>query len=244
MKTQKMFGLYKINRNDDIFNICFKEKDIEIPHIERVTFTKSKFENQFSDYKLLNYHMICPFINKFYSPSDIILKLKNFLLSNYEINTNDDNLCGVFFRGNDKIKETQKPSYDEIIEKATELKSINENIQFIVQTDEKEFLDYFMTKFPNSIFFKEIPTINSSMTTVAKEFQNKTNKINILGFYLSSILVFSKLEQIIMTSGNGEMFICFYRGHANGVHQYLKKNKYIYGEKNIDYDKNNINVWY
>jgi hypothetical protein len=242
--TQKMFGLYKINKNDNILKICFDEKDITIPYTERVSYSKLTFENQFSDYKQLNYNMICPFINKYYNPSNIIIKLKNYLLSNYNINTNNENLCGVFYRGNDKIKETQKPSYNEIISKAIELKSINKNIQFIIQTDEKEFLNSFLTEFPNSIYFKEIPTIKSSITTVAKEFQNSTNKINILGFYLSSILIFSQLKQIIMTSGNGEMFICFYRGNAIGVHQYLKKNEYIYGEKNMDYDINDINIWY
>jgi hypothetical protein len=242
--SQKMFGHYKINKNDNIFKICFNEKEIIIPYINNVTYSKTIFENQFSDYKLLNYDQITPFIKKYYNPTDIIINFKKLLLSNYNINISNEHLCGIFYRGNDKVKETQKPPYNEIVNKANELKSKNENIQFIVQTDEKEFLDYFLSKFPNSINFKETPTIHSSMTTVAKAFEYNANKIFILGYYLASILIFSELKQIITTSGNGEMFMCFFRGNAEGVHQYLKKNEYIYGQRNIDYDINETNVWY
>jgi len=242
--TQKMFGHYKINKNDDIFNICFYEKDILIPYTNKITYSKTTFENQFSDYKQLNYDKICPFIEKYFNPTDAIINLKNHLLRKYQIDINSNNLCGIFYRGNDKVKETQKPSYDEIVQKAKELKLINEDIQFIVQTDEMQFLDYFLNFFPKSIHFTEIPKINSSMTTVAKTFEHSENKIIILGFYLASILIFSELKQIITTSGNGEMFICFFRGNAVNIHQYLKKNEYIYGQKNVDYDINEKRVWY
>jgi hypothetical protein len=244
INTQQMFGHYKLAITDDIYKVCFEETTSIINYNENVTFSKTTFENQFSDYKLLNFDLICPFIHKYYQPNKNILNMKQILMEKYKITSNNDNLCGIFYRGNDKIKETHKPPYDEIINKANELKLKNNDIQFILQTDEREFLTHFLSKFPNTIYFKEIPTINSCMTTVAKEFECNSYKQIFLGFYLASILILSEMKQLITTSGNGEMFICLYRGNANGVYQYLKKNEYIYGAKNIDFDSNNKTVWY
>jgi hypothetical protein len=50
----------------------------------------------------------------------------DYLESKYNINYNNNNYCGIFYRGNDKILETQKPPYEEVLIKALEFK----NIQF------------------------------------------------------------------------------------------------------------------
>ena len=53
------------------------------------------------------------------------------LINTYNIDLNDE-ICGVFYRGNDKVKETQKPPYSEFILKAKELleKIIKLNLLF------------------------------------------------------------------------------------------------------------------
>ena len=162
-------------------------------------------------------------------------------INKYNIELN--NTCGIFYRGNDKVKETQKPPYQEFIEKAENIRKENHNIKFIVQTDEYEFLKYFQEKFPDSIYFDEIPTIQNQMTTVAYAYQHDSRKSEYILYYLASIHIFSQLKKLITTSGNGETFIMFYRNSAEGLTQYLKQNEYIYGKKNLSYDPSQTNFW-
>jgi len=239
--TKDFYTVYKRNDNDDIYNILFKKNNMNIEYTKPIKFNE-KYEAQFSDYKLIYYNDIRPFIEKYFSVSEIVLEKISELEVNYNINY--DNLCGIFYRGNDKIKETQKPSYSEVINKAVEFKEKNNNCKFIIQTDEREFLEEFIKIFPDSIYFKEIPIINNCMTTVAETYRNDPNKLNYILYYVSSIKIFSKLNNIITTSGNSELFVMFYRNNSNGVIQYLKKNEYIHGCKNNEYDANNTIYWF
>ena len=178
------------------------------------------------------------------NPTIFITEKISYLKNKYHLNNIDNDFCAIFYRGNDKVIETQKPSYKEIVDKAIELKQNNNNIIFLIQTDEYNFLQYFINIFPDTIYFTEIPIINNSESNVARQFKNNKYKLDILGFYLASVFIMSTFKNIITTSGNGELFITFFRGNANGIHQYLKKNEYIHGNKNVDYDENETQFWF
>jgi len=167
----------------------------------------------------------------------------DILVTKYNINYND-NICGVRYRGNDKVKETQKPPYEEIINKAKDLKNNNPNIKFVVQTDELEFLNSFLNEFPETIFFDEVfPISATSYSNVSFNLKNE-DKVNHLINFVSIIYIISKLEHLIITSGNCEIFITLFRNNTRNLQQYLNKNKYIHGELNKEYDENNTQVWY
>jgi hypothetical protein len=241
--TKNMLTIYQLHENHDVFKHCFYEKDITIDFKDKITFSKTNHEAQFSDYKQLRFDLLLPFIEKYYNPTEPIQSKIIKLKEKYNIN-NEKQYCGVFYRGNDKIKETQQPSYYEVTNKALELKKNNHDIIFIIQTDEYEFLKHFLTIFPDSIYFTEIPVINKQMTTIANIYQNNNNKLEILEYYIASIMIFSTLKHVICTYGNGELFMCFFRKNANGIIQYLKKNQYIHGCYNQEYDQNELNVWF
>ena len=237
------FLIYKIHDNQDIYKEFFEIDQTEIEFKKEIKFNNEGFENQFSEYKLLNFNDLHPIFNKYFKPNNTILNNVTKLQNKYNIDFNDE-YCGVFYRGNDKIIETQKPQYSEIILKAKEVKKQNENIKFIVQTDEKEFLDAFLNEFPSSIFFSEMQVISSSSNTNVSKLLNNENKMSHIVNFVSIIYLFSKLKYLITTSGNCEFFIILYRNNAENVNQYLKKNKYIHGVLNKEYDENNTQVWY
>jgi hypothetical protein len=242
--TDKMFHIYKSHSQQDIYNLVFDNNDNynNISYKKEIRFNEEGYENQFSDYKLLNLSDIQPFFQKYFMPNRIILDNVDMLLNKYNINIHDD-ICGVFFRGNDKIKETQKPPYNEFIEKAKQLKESNSNIKFIIQTDELEFLNSFLVQFPDTIFFEEIPAIsNTYNTNISRILHNDIKTRHVIDF-VSIIYIFSKFKYLITTSGNCEIFITFYRNNTENLFQYLKKNKYIHGGLNKDYNEVN-NVWY
>jgi hypothetical protein len=241
--TNNLFFIYKSNLEEDIYKLLFYIDSTDIEYKKEIKFNNEGFENQFSDYKLLNLNDIQPFFQKYFKPRPIILNNVDLLINTYNIDLNDE-ICGVFYRGNDKVKETQKPPYREFILKAKELIEKNNKIKFIVQTDEQEFLKVFLTEIPNSIYFREVPAISISNDTNCSKLLKNEYKIKHVIDFLSIIYIFSKLKYLITTSGNCEMFITFYRNNTNNLFQYLNKNKYIHGGLNKEYDENNKQVWY
>lgn len=244
INNENMFSIYQLFENQDIYRHCFLERDdLEIVFKENISFCESKEEPQFSNYKLLNFESLEPFIQKYFSMNVTVQNRVKELKDKYKIDE-QKSLCGVFYRGNDKVKETQKASYQEFIEKAYSLKEKNQNLIFLVQTDETEFLKTFFNEFPNSIYFEEIPTISQQMTTVACSYQSNSNKVTILEYYLASIHILSQLKNIICTSGNGEIFMCFFRKNAVNINQYLKKNKFIHGTINPYFHEDETQYWF
>lgn len=245
INTTRMFNIYKNNENVDIMKLIFEEieikKRIKIPYKKNITASKTIYEAQFSDYKLINYEDLMPIINNYFTLNKNIIDKVKILENKYNISY--ENSCLIFYRGNDKITETTPPSYIEIINKALEYKQQNPQSIFFVQTDEYDFLQEVKKHIPDVIYFEEIPLIQKQMTTVATYYINNNNKINYLMYYVAAIKIFSNFKNIICTSGNGELFLAFFRGHSNGITQFLKRNKYIHGTKNIHYNSNEVKFW-
>lgn len=242
--TRNMYHIYKSHSEDDIYHLCFKTTNEIIKYEKHITFNNSGHENQFSDYKKLNLNDISPFIKKYFFPTEIIINNITKLLDKYRINTNVDNLCGVFYRGNDKVKETQPPSYEDFILKAKEIKNQNSETIFVVQTDETEFLELFLNEFPDSIHFNELKTISKSLNTNVSRLLRDNEKNQHVIDFVSVIIIFSRFKYLITTSGNCEIFITLYRNNTENLFQYLKKNKYIHGYLNNEYNDNVTQVWY
>ena len=103
------------------------------------------------NYKTLDLISLNPFIRKYFTPNDTILKIQSEIEQKYSID--HDNICVLFYRGNDKIAETKICSYDEYLIYANLIMSKNPNIVFLIQSDETEFINYMSEKFPNNSFF-------------------------------------------------------------------------------------------
>lgn len=239
-----LFYLYKVIPLNDISHFFF-EKNIlyKFSYSNKIKMNTLGDEAQFSNYKLLHFTDIHPFIEKYFSPSLFLQEKIRYLEIKYNIDYSNS-YCGVFYRGNDKSIETNQPSYNDMIKKARSLQEKNPSIIFIIQTDEYQFLQEFKKNFPNTIQFMEIPVIQKSMTTIAKQYANDTiNKQNIIYYYVSVLFILSKCKNIIMTSGNGELFIALFRNNADGIIQYLNRKEYIYGVKNNFYDPEQKDFW-
>jgi hypothetical protein len=52
INAEKMFSVYQLFENQDIFTHCFYEKETTIEYIDNIYFCESKEEAQFSNYKL------------------------------------------------------------------------------------------------------------------------------------------------------------------------------------------------
>lgn len=219
VNTQNLWYQYKSNQNTDLNFIFFKDNNDSIEFKYEINISSTQLEPQFSDYKKINYIQLDPFIKKYFLLSDTIMNKVSYLENKYKFNY--DNLCGVMFRGNDKCTETNIPPYSEFINRAKNIYMQNPSIQFLVQTDEKEFLDCFISEFPNTIYIHEIPVMNKRKDTCLPFILPKDILFESTLFFIATIKILSKAKELILTSGNGELWIALYRGNANGIHQYL-----------------------
>lgn len=219
INTQQLLVWYKPDdlKEEDIFPYYFQEnKTTSIPYRQLIDYQHT---HQYLPFTSLRFSQITPFIKKYFEPSIEIKELLRQLELNYSIDYS--NTCTLFYRGNDKVTETPIAPYSEYIERAKLIQANNPSIRFLIQSDEQEFIDTMLKEFPNSFYFKEESRrIPKSLTTVDKGSQEKN--FHFSKYYLAITLCMSKTKFIIFGSGNCSIWICFYRGNANGIQQYCK----------------------
>jgi len=218
--SSSQFDWYKINKTGDITFDYFKQSD----NFDNLEFNNDlninyNHEHQFLNYSDLDYKNICPIVQKYFSPSDDI----NHIIINIEQKYNLDynNICVLFYRGNDKNRETQICGYHDYITYANLIISKNPNVKFLIQSDETEFIEFITNSFPNnSFYFKdEIRHMNKCDNTVDLVLRDTSYIFS--KYYLAITIIMSRCKYIICGSGNCSIWIMFYRGNNENVYQNL-----------------------
>lgn len=223
--SSAQFQWYKNNNN--------KDKDITFDYFEnydnikdiKISFPiKYHWVDQFKNYLNLDYKCITPLIKKYFSPSIEINEIIDDLEKKY--NLIYENICVLFYRGNDKNRETKKCGYDEYLNYINQILKQNPKIVFLIQSDETEFIEFMTNRLPNnSFYFKDEirhikkcnNTVDILMKSTAYEFSKK---------YLAITIIMSKCKYIICGSGNCDIWIMLYRGNNNNVIQNLNGSWY------------------
>lgn len=217
--SSKQFMWYKYDKNKDITFDYFEH----YKNVQDVNIIKSinyHWNHQYKNYANLDYKCITPLIKKYFSPSAQINKIINNIEKKY--NLLYENICVLFYRGNDKNRETKKCSYDEYLKYADQLLKKNEKLMFLVQSDETEFIEFMTHKFPNNSFYfnDEIRHMKKCNDTVDKKMNSQNYKFS--KNYLAITIIMSKCKYIICGSGNCDKWIMFYRGNNKNIIQNLK----------------------
>lgn len=227
--SSKQFKDYKIDINTDYTYEYIKlNNSLIIDYFNDIKITNEDKEEQFSNYKNINFNIITPIINKFFLPSDNILNIVSKLENKY--NLNYENLSVFYYRGTDKYIETNKCDYDEYINKAMQIKNEYPLVKFLLTSDEINLINLFKNKFPDTIVIEEL------LSNIKRSFIHSQ-------LILANVLIMSKAKFIICTSGNVSLWIILFRGHNKNIHQYLSPKEYIYDVKNKDFDINNKLFW-
>jgi len=216
--SSKQFELFKFGTNlSDVTNeyFCNTIED-EIYYENAIDFRE---QYQYTDYKTLKFEALEPFIKKYFTPSEQVKSDIKFIETKYEVNEYN-NLCALFYRGNDKATEIALPEYDDILEKARELYRENNNIKFLVQSDEIEFIERVLQEFPNNAFYfkDEVRTINKNSSLSVDGVTPELN-FAFTQYYLAITLIMSKCKYLVCGSGNGSLWIVLYRGNSENVFQ-------------------------
>ena len=178
---------------------------------------------QFDDYKKLPFDMLYDLVNKYFTPSVGVELIRFTMREKYKLNNQE--LCAVFYRGNDKSREMTISPYDSFINKAKEIKESNPKIKFLVQPDEREFLDAFLAEFPDSIYFEETPMLSKMDSSMFFELPQH-ERAEYGAKFFAAVLLMSECKQVITHSGNGALWLALYRGNANGINQIFNNQWY------------------
>jgi len=224
--SSRQFRHFKNNLNDDLTEIIFQKNDLEIKFNQNISLSKSIDEEQFSHYNQINFSEINPLIEKYFSIGDIITNRVNYFKSKYNLNL--EKTIGVFYRGNDKITETNIGSYDIFLNKIYETLSKNPGYNILIQTDDQDFINFCRNKLP-FISFSELITIPNNPKHVVHYFIY--NKTHFAIDFFAATKIMSMCKILITHSGNCGLWSVLYRGNTNNVSQYLNHN-------------NNGGVWY
>jgi hypothetical protein len=219
----------------DITPYLFDSDEYEYPVIEKhIDFFESN-EDQFLEFNKLDYKNISILVDKYFKPSKHIIEILNSLISKYNIDL--EKTISVCYRGNDKQKETNLPSYDDMMQKIDEVKSKYPDNRILIQSDEIEFYNFVLSKYSDSIYFNEILKMQKNPNTAIQYHVSIGNRLNQSMIFHAILLIISKSSKVIVNSGNVGMWICFYRKKFDNVYQYLNHKEYIYGVYNNNYKK-------
>jgi len=216
--TSKSFRWYTSDSRDVTYDYFEPYNTDSIKYSRSIDYIHKK---QYTPYNKLDYDGLSPFIRNYFTPTKEILNRVALIEEKYSIK-NYDNISLLFYRGNDKVLETKLCTYEEIIQKAKTILLVAPDRQFLIQSDETEFIERMTSEFPkNSFYFKdEIRHMSKRRSTVDKVYKEGNSEYS--KFYLAITLIMSKCKEIVFTSGNCSIWIMLYRGHSDNISQFLE----------------------
>ena len=211
--TENQFDWYRPGTTETYFT----ERPLQIKYRRRIDYEHS---HQYNDYMKLDYKGLAAFIQKYFTPSEEIRGILGDIEAKYAVDY--QNTCVLFYRGNDKVTETEIPDYQDYIVRAKQLLEKEHSLRFLVQSDETEFIDAMEAAFPGkcTVFRDEIRHIPKSLTTVDKVFKDDNFKFS--KYYLAITLIMSKCKHVICGSGNCSLWIALFRGSSLNMQQFQK----------------------
>lgn len=208
---------YKHKATDNLIPMLFKESDEPMRFDRQRYMTTATEEQQFSDYRKILFDDVAPFVHKYFMPSDLVLDRVKYFVEAYQIDY--ENTCAVFYRNNDKGKETQCASYADFIAKGYEIERKGQ--YYFVIPDEIEFWNEWRIHYPESFRFDELPLFpHNPEQSIFHQLEPKDLPEHAINFF-AQVLIAAKCKHVLTHSGNGAFWLALYRGNMDNVHQFL-----------------------
>jgi hypothetical protein len=210
--TQKMWRNSNGSRKN-LFNDYFKPKN-------RSQLIRMQFVPRFNYhgfYEDLHFEKLNPYIRNYFSPSFLVESQIQQFLDKYCICP--DKTIGVCYRGTDKVMEVPAISPSRYLSEVKNLLKKHTDLRVLVQTDQKQVRDYFLSEIgPAAFYLEEMPvTCSSSAMHFADE---KTISNFELGInLLAAVKILAQCKYLISHTGNVSLWIFLYRGSARNCCQ-------------------------
>jgi hypothetical protein len=170
-------------------------------------------------YRDLRFDKLTPYIENYFTPSEIARKKLNELVHKYEIDY--DNTIGLCYRGTDKFTELVPVPPRYYVAEVLRLIRKNPRLKVLLLTDQEQIRDIFVRELGEHVFyFSELPVTKSliAIHNISREDRGISNFE--LGITLLAVVnIFAKCRYVVTYTGNVSLWICLYRGTANNTCQ-------------------------
>lgn len=212
--SSKQFEIYKpINKKGkDIFLDIFKT-NYHVTSMDRHAYFHPDFHyGNYWEFGRSNWEIFSKPISRYFNPSDNIQSIIDNFIEKYNINLM--NTCAIYYRGTDKSTEQELLSFKYIENRIEAIQKIDKNIKFLVQSDQKEFIDKIKEKYPDVIFIEENIIITGN-TGIHKKFKDDENYKILLNF-IATMFIMKDCNYIITGSGNCSLWLALLRSTTFG----------------------------
>ncbi len=176
----------------------------------------------YKDYSFIGY---TPLINRYFSLNQEILAIQSQLIQKYDIDFSQ--LISICYRGTDKFSEVDLANPVSYIRITQKLLIQHPNYRVLIQTDQQQIRDMFMSNFAKQCFFiEEMPVTQDDVPLHANPRLLKQFGLDNYQFaklLLAVIHLLSQSQYIINHTGNVASWICLFRGNADRVFQFNQK---------------------
>jgi hypothetical protein len=214
------FGSYRTEAErqakTDLYPLFFALGDSSVmPHEKRAPNVKHH-----GLYRFVDYRSTSAWVDRYFNPSVRALALQDRLIQQYAIDVHKT--IAVAYRGTDKGSEVKLADPEKYLQQARTLLVRNPGFRVWIQTDEQQVRDLFTASFGERCFYiKELPP---SVHGIAAD-ELPEGALHASDDHLGVLLVaifhlLSGSAYVVNHTGNMALWICLFRGSANGVIQF------------------------
>jgi hypothetical protein len=201
----------QLNDQIDIYPFLFKIAPISDKFRTDVFLSQHTFYNNSDIKKLFSW------VSHYFVLADSVRALQDRFRRKYDIDLH--NTLVICMRGMDKWQEIHNASPDCYYEKCEEILKKKPNLRIWIQTDQKQYLEYFLEKYPRQAFFiDELPmTRNCVATHLDRTLECDKFKLGL--YLLAAMNLISCCDTIITHTGNVGYWLALFRGNTKNFYQ-------------------------
>jgi hypothetical protein len=205
------FTAYKTKSDTDIYPILFRVQR------SSATYSKPRILNHHALYRNEDLVPLQYFVNKYFLLADPVMELQRKLCAKYNIDV--QNTLVVCMRGTDKCIEIQSANPEAYFLQCEKVLKQNPGLKIWVQTDQKQYLDYFFGKYSDKVFFiSELPMVTKNKA-VHMDNSIETNRVKFAQQLLAVIHLAAQCKSVVTHTGNCGYWLALYRGHLDDFYQ-------------------------
>jgi len=211
----KEFYLY--DKNENLYEIIFKKHKDKNLNLNVEGFTNNAKDIWYTKKDNNQYKTL---VKDWFTPQDNIEILSGILKEQMNIHT-EETIC-TYYRGTDTELEDRTTWYNVYVDNVKKIIKNKKNIKKVfLQTDDKMFLDYFMSS-DIELDIVTNPYLEPIYSYKGAHFQIQENKILHVQKMLASVLLMSKCKVVVCCSSNVARWIHLYRKNSEDFYQFRK----------------------
>jgi hypothetical protein len=216
-------GAFSSYRNDvqqsqavDLYPLYFRNRiEAKLPSTQPIPKVNHHGLYRFLDFERLNEVMA-----RYFTPSAQALEMEADLIRRYSIDLN--HTLAVVYRGTDKGTEVKLGRPEDYLKAARDFLMHEPEFKVWIQTDEVKVRDLFVrTLGPRCFFLREMPVSANGVVVHCLDDDALNMDRSDFGVLLVAVThLLSRTAAVVNHTGNMALWICLWRGHAQGLIQF------------------------